>query len=148
MGDDCYKFIVIDTCGDGVQWWADTAQGTGFIRIKNESGNIIKTFEPDFGGGFEFSFTTDFAISIEELEFLTSLKVFPNPANNFATIEADDFSDATVYLTDILGQSIAAPVISRSDQAISFDIQNLDSGIYFIVVSKKGVSTTRKLIVE
>ena len=148
LEDECYKLIVNDTGGDGVQWWANPGQGTGFIRLKDENGMTLKTFEPDFGGGFEYSFTTDFTISIEELEFLTSIKLFPNPTQDYCTIEANDLSDANVYLTDILGQSIAASIISKSDDSISLNVEHLNDGVYFVVIKKGDVLTTRKLIVE
>ena len=144
----CYTLVVTDTGGDGVQWWANPNQGVGFIRIRNSGGNIIREFEPDFGGGFEFNFTTDFPISTEEIEFVTSLKVYPNPANYICTLEGKDLSKTNVHLTNLLGQSISAPVISRSDNAISFDVQNLDSGVYFIVIQKGEVVTTRKIVVD
>lgn len=148
LENKCYKLIVQDLGNDGVQWWANPNQGTGFIRLKDENGTIIKTFEPDFGGGFEFSFTTSFPVSVEDLEFLTSINVFPNPAGDYCSLEANDLSEAHIHLVDVLGKTIQPSINYRSDNMISFDLQNLDSGIYFILIEKEHVVTTRKLIVE
>ena len=144
--DDCYKLIVYDNGGDGVQWWANPNQGTGYVRIKNESGSIVKTFEPDFGGGFEHSFTTDFEVSAEDLEYLTSLKVFPNPADQFFTLEGKELMDTKFKIIDITGNEINASITNQSDTSVSFDIDSFPSGIYFIMIQKGELITSRKLI--
>ncbi len=146
--DDCYTLIVKDTGGDGLEWFANPAQGVGIARIKNEAGSILRTFEPDFGGGFEFRFTTDFVVSVQDLEFIRSIEVFPNPASDIVTIEANDMNDTNVFLTDVLGRNVSASIMSKTDNSISFNVQFLNSGVYFIVLKKDDVRTTRKLIIE
>lgn len=79
---------------------------------------------------------------------MTSIKVFPNPASSYCTIEANNLTDAKVRLTDLMGRSVALSIISQSESSISINTENLDSGIYFIVINKEEVVTTRKLIVE
>ena len=149
LGNECYKLQVTDTGGDGLQWWANTAQGFGSVRIRDiNTGSYLKTFEPDFGGGFEFSFTTDFPVAVEDLEFLTSIKVFPNPASNHCSVEANDLSNASVQLVDALGQTLPTKITSRSDSLITLDLAGLNSGIFFLLIQKDEVLTTRKLIVE
>lgn len=55
---------MVDDSGDGgVKWWVNTSQRTGYIRNKDFNGKIIHVFEPDFGGGFEYSFLLDYPIS-------------------------------------------------------------------------------------
>ena len=145
---ECYKLIVTDTGDDGLQWWANPTQGNGYAKLTNENGLTIKTFEKDFGGRFEFSFTTDFPVSIEDLDFLTNIKVFPNPTSKYCTIETTDLSQATVYIIDMLGKEVTAPITNRSDNSISFNLQNLNSGVYFIIIDKGDVKTTRKLVIK
>lgn len=146
--DGCYKLVIVDSGGDGLQWWANPTQGSGFARIRNGSGEVIETFESDFGGRFEYSFNTNFVISAEEIEFLTSIKVYPNPTSDYVNLEADDISEATFYVTDMMGKAIPLSIILQSDKAVSFDVANLNAGVYLIVVQKGDVLTTRKLIKE
>lgn len=148
LSGGCYKLIVNDAGGDGVQWWANTAQGTGYIRIKNETGSIIKIFEPDFGAGFEYSFSIDIPISVEELNFLTSIKVYPNPVSDVCIIEAENVENAELYLTSLSGQLVNFSINNRDNESISLDIENLDAGIYLVVVRMNGMQTTRKIIKE
>jgi hypothetical protein len=47
-----------DTGEDGLQWWANTAQGTGYMRIRNATtGAVILTFGYDFGSQIYKQFT-------------------------------------------------------------------------------------------
>lgn len=148
LGNECYKLIVQDTGGDGLQWWANPNQGTGFVRLRDENGITLKEFEPDFGGGFEFSFSTSFPVSTEDLDFLTSINVFPNPASHFCSIEADDLSDVNVNIVDLLGRSVTASIQSRTESLITMNLEHLTKGIYFIVINKDEIITTRKIVVE
>lgn len=148
LPEGCYKLVVQDLGGDGLEWWANPNQGTGFVRINGENGFAVKTFEPDFGGGFEYSFTTSFPVSTEDLDFLTSIKVFPNPAEDFCTVEASDLLSAEVYLTDVTGRRMPATILSRSEDAVTLDLQRLVSGIYFVTLEREEVITTRKILVE
>jgi len=122
--------------------------GVGYIRLRNENGGILKTFEPDFGGGFEYSFSTTFPVFSDDLEFITSIKVYPNPAGSFCSLEADDLTEANVYLLDFLGRTISKSLLHRAENLISFDLQDLNSRVYFIVINKGEITTTRKLIIK
>ena len=148
LSNECYKLIVQDTGGDGLQWWANPNQGTGFIRLRDENGSVLKTFESDFGGGFEYSFSTTFPVSSADLDFLTSIKVFPNPSSSYCTLEADDLSNAEINIVDIKGQIVPFEIVTRTNSLISLDINNLTHGVYFIVVRRDEIVTTRKLIVK
>lgn len=148
LADGCYKLIVIDTGGDGVEWWANPGQGTGYIRIEDQTGSIIKIFEPDFGGGFEYSFSTSFPVSSEDLEFLTSIEVFPNPASDFTTVRMEDLAEARISLINAMGQTVAKPIQFSNDNEITFDTNNLETGLYYILIEKGEIVTTRKLVVE
>ena len=148
LEDKCYKLIVIDTGGDGVEWWANPTQGSGYVRLADADGETLKVFEPDFGGGFEYSFTTDFVIAAEDLNFLTSIKVFPNPARDHVEITADGMSEATIYLTNLIGERVAFSEISRTADTLQLDISNLTTGVYFIVFEKNAITTTRKIVVH
>ncbi|MEO0472643.1 MAG: T9SS type A sorting domain-containing protein, partial [Bacteroidota bacterium] len=144
----CYRLEFKDLGGDGIQWWANPNQGTGYVRILDENGDGIKTFESDFGGGFIYNFTTDFALPVEEVNFLTSIKVFPNPAEDVCTLEAEDLSRAEIRLTNVSGQQVYAPVLSRTATSVSFDLGALSAGVYLISIQNGEVRTSRKVMVK
>jgi len=142
----CFKLKVVDTGGDGVQWWANPGQGVGYIKINDSDGNNIKTFNPDFGGAFEYSFTTDFALSIDELEFLTSIKVYPNPTANYCTINANEIRNASITFHDLLGKQLNLPIMNIENNEIVYNMSMLPSGVYIATIKKDRMITTRKII--
>ncbi len=77
------------------------------------------------------------------------LKVYPNPATE--VINITNFSPnsiETIELYNILGKRVNA-TISRSENAISINVKNLQSGVYILNINKvEGNSTTRKVIIE
>jgi len=142
---DCYRLVLRDTGGDGLAWWANPSQGTGSARLRSGTGSTIKTFEPDFGGGFEYSFTTDFALSAEELAFLASIEVYPNPTSDFVTLALENTADVNVQVVDVLGRNQPVSILGRSSTTIRLDVQSLARGTYFVVLEKGDMRTTRKL---
>ena len=73
----CYRIKIKDKGADGLQWWANSSQGTGFVRFKNSNGTIVKTLPADFGSEYEFGFTTDWLLSNEELKFGPTINLYP-----------------------------------------------------------------------
>ena len=74
--------------------------------------------------------------------------MYPNPASERVTIEAQDMFDTNVYMTDLLGRNVSAPILNKTEDSIAFDVQFLNAGVYFIVLKKDDIRTTRKLIIE
>ncbi len=148
LADGCYKLVVRDSGGDGVEWWANPGQGTGFIRILADSGIPLKIFEPDFGGGFEYSFSTTFPVSSEDLEFLTSIELFPNPASDFVSVKGENLSEATIYLVNSMGQKVAKNIVPLNSNIVKLDVSDIGTGIFYVVIEKEELMTTRKLVIH
>jgi hypothetical protein len=143
----CYKLVVEDKGHDGVQWWANSAQGTGYIRIKRANGQIIKTFQPDFGGGFTYGFTAFWPMSAEETQdFGSHIQVYPNPSNGSFVLEGKELNGANISVTDILGHTVEVPYQHQA-QNIKFDGTNLRAGMYLIVVEKGDKKTTKRVLI-
>ena len=67
---------------------------------------------------------------------------FPNPANDFITIETD-LSSFTIEISNLIGQITYKAV---SDKSI--DVSAYRPGVYFLTVYSSGNKSTRKLIIE
>jgi len=70
----------------------------------------------------------------------STIKIYPNPANNKITIDANDAVD--VKLFDVLGKQIT------STKTNNVDVSNLTNGIYFIQVQTKQNTYSQKIIVQ
>jgi hypothetical protein len=73
------------------------------------------------------------------------VKVFPNPARRFLTVEATETIDR-IILTDIRGVvSLAIPVHERT---VNLDVRNVNPGIYFLRLQMKNNVLSRKIIIR
>ena len=70
----------------------------------------------------------------------STIKIYPNPANNKITIDATDVVD--VKLFDVVGKQIF------STKENNVDVSNLTNGVYFIQVQTKQNTTTQKIMVQ
>ncbi len=58
LPDGCYTFELVNPEGFGLDYWPIRDQlGTGSVKIVDEGGTTLKTFDPDFGNRISFSFT-------------------------------------------------------------------------------------------
>ncbi len=82
----------------------------------------------------------------------SSLKIFPNPAKSFLTInmKLPSVSQARIALHDMLGNELE--VLTENATGIfdkTFDINTLKSGIYFVRINYNGQNTiVKKIIVQ
>jgi len=89
-------------------------------------------------------FITD-AVSVDELVSRTlDVNVFPNPARNFFHVSTE--RGAQVSLFGLSGNLIETRIATQGDTR--FDIEGLSQGIYLVRVVDKGMSVTRKIVVQ
>lgn len=146
----CFKLKIEDIAGDGVQWWANTAQGTGYIQLKDAQGNIVKTFNPDFGSGFEFSFTTYDAnnlLGLQDNGLQAAVNVFPNPAQDKFMVQGNIPEGAAIEVFNMLGQQMPVQG-NKTSMGMEFDSSKLLPGVYSIVISKDNRRTVKKIVIR
>ena len=88
LNEGCYRFNVLDSGDDGLNFWANN-DGGGYARIKKVAGGNFYTIEEDFGKYISqaFRFETDLVSDIEEVEIgeesiERDVRIFPNPTNS------------------------------------------------------------------
>ena len=144
----CYKLIVNDYGLDGLYWWANTAQGTGFARLRNGNTNaLIKTFNADFGSFFEYNFTTNYALSSKLLDFENTINVYPNPATNKFSLEGEGLENARVEVFNVIGGMVDSRAI-LNQKSIDFNTENWNAGVYLVVVAQGNKKATKKVVVN
>jgi hypothetical protein len=67
------------------------------------------------------------AQTIDNAEQLTSVNVFPNPANNQLFVNANDYTQVSIKLYNIMGVLVADKIVVNNH---SLDISNFASGVY------------------
>jgi hypothetical protein len=90
--------------------------------------------------------------SIDEIEILEDLIVYPNPAEDMAFMQMNLSNDAQVQisLVNMLGQVISSRNYGRvsGNQIFPVGVENLQSGLYTIQIQIDNKVTSRKLTVK
>ncbi len=93
--------------------------------------------------------------SIAENNLEENISVYPNPTKGIMNLEFRiqneiKVSDCELRITNVLGAETAPSAfgISQTGENISFDISNLQSGIYFLQIKTKDKSFTKKIIIS
>jgi hypothetical protein len=145
----CYKLVVTDLGNDGISFWNNAAQGVGTVKIKNSTGGTIKTFQPDFGSGFEYSFSTmppNF-VGLKKQDAISGITVFPNPAHEKIQVNGTDLENSAIKLIDVVGREISVP-LTKDKKGLIFDTSSLKAGVYFISIKKGNETTVKKVVIN
>ncbi len=125
------------------------------------SGDTNTTYTASIGGVYSVVVTNNNGCSsasigydntgINELIFDKLITLFPNPAREFVTISINtEGIEGFAIITNVLGENIRSINLKEinGNTKYSFDIKELDRGIYFITIQLKGRVITKKFIVE
>ena len=136
--DNCYEFEIFDSFGDGIC----CEFGEGFYTLTTDSADVIID-----GGEFSSSEITEISIG-EELStgdaFLSTISLYPNPANNEITLSIGDTNDISSYrVYTTFGQLLQEGTLQKNKEVIS--VSRYTVGIYFIVVKNTNTSVESTL---
>ena len=86
-------------------------------------------------------------VGVDETTIETlGIKVFPNPANDYLTIQSETESDFDVEFINTFGQVILNKTLTKSSNKI--DVSQLSQGIYFVKVLVDGKVGVEKIIID
>jgi hypothetical protein len=112
-------------------YYQDIPSDMGYARFENGTGPFqIQNHTFDDNNGQH---------SVEIEQWTNSVKVFPNPANNFITIEA---SANTIEISDVLGKKYLT--ISNIRNSVRVNTSSWPSGLYIINIDGQ----TEKVIIQ
>ncbi|MEE9349787.1 MAG: fibronectin type III domain-containing protein [Flavobacteriaceae bacterium] len=81
----------------------------------------------------------------EVVETALNISYYPNPVKDTLTLKADDNINAlSVY--SVLGQQVISKTYTVANEAVSLDLQNLNSGTYFVKILVGDKTKTIKII--
>ncbi len=91
----------------------------------------------------------DCNLGIEEMNDLTSINLYPNPAKDIVNIHLDFSFSANISLVDLSGRVVQSIDMEEGQQDYQLDISKYPSGLYFIEVHLEGgLFQSEKLIIE
>jgi hypothetical protein len=104
--------------------------------------NLYRIKQKDIDGKINYS-----NIIYNHFKASFNVKLFPNPSVNYFKIESDNVNDMTFQMINTLGQTIDLKSVIENN-VITFDISNLNSGIYVIKINFNGVIENHTLKVS
>lgn len=141
----CYTFEIYDYYGDGIC----CAYGNGSYTVKNAANNEVLLSGGSFAASDNGKLLSDgTTVGIEEVVNLNSFAIYPNPTNGVANLNMNLISSNEVRyeIYDITGKRVAGERLGRLPSGAvqhSFDVSNLNAGIYIvnIVVGDEMIAT-------
>ncbi len=154
LAPGCYRFTFSDSGNDGLTWWANAAQGSGYIRFENLAGSITKSFNSDFGSEVSYNLLVDPAniVSIDDNdESQNKVQLYPNP--NAGTLICDIHvgkkQDLKISVYNILGRQMHTQVIpSYNNDGVVLNMKNFADGVYLVKVTSVDLNVTRKVVLK
>lgn len=130
----CYKFKVYDSGDDGISFFANN-DGTGYVRFTQLSGATIKNFNPNYGDGFEYNFTTNSPLSVGDVQNEERLIAYPNPTNGEVNFSLNGFENmVSIRVYDIQGNEVIQEEIQmlNTNYYGKINLADFPSGVYFL----------------
>lgn len=137
-GDNCYKLILKDSYGDGLQYGTNPAGQFG-IEIVSHGNSIINLDVENFGTQLlrDAALKTNNTSSINENSII-SLMAFPNPANDVLKVSFEANNESyNIVLQDLLGRVVYEKQTTELIGAQNFEInvKDIAIGSYMLTVS-------------
>jgi hypothetical protein len=152
MPPDCYSLRIIDTGGDGLYWWANSAQGSGSFRFRKYSNTILRVFPTDFGSEYVFNFTTGvaFATNVMDNSNERFINLYPNPAKEYFMLDMNlgRKQNVKVEVMDALGKVILSRNSNTESDQMKINTSELSKGLYFVNVRGEDFKEVKKLVIE
>lgn len=137
--NECYLFRIYDSNNNGIC----CNYGNGYYYIKDANGNRIIEGDGEFGSMASHLISIVGNTTSVEAVSQESLKVYPNPANDYLIVEGE-MTSVEVY--NAIGQRMLAKVVNGNSTRIN--LSEFNNGIYFLRVNNNGEVTTRKFSVN
>lgn len=113
--------------------------------ICDAAGNVVSEFSP------VFTASTSLCKMENGMVIEDQLRVYPNPASEYLTIELmlpDAFTGGKIDLLDVNGRTMVSQVVDPFVESINLDVRSLASGIYLLRITDGQNILTRQVMIE
>ena len=136
LAEGNYYLNLIDTAGEGLEFWFLAKAGYGRLRLKDLEGNIIHLFESDCGNGQYFAFRTDDEFKVDPTVSVLSVNIYPRMVKDYATIYTTTNKPSTLKVRITKdGEYIETHEFTNiKDAQTGLDLQHLAEGRYVMEI--------------
>ena len=97
------------------------------------------------------SVVVEMGVSVEDIQFANSLKIFPNPANEVTRVYFDfeSSTDLNIRLQNTLGQTLQERQINNAlNGSVQLKVSDLATGVYLLHITDGNRKMTKRLFVN
>ncbi|POY37338.1 peptide-N-glycosidase [Solitalea longa] len=148
LAKGAYTLALIDTAGDGLEFWYKPQDGSGRTRLMNTKGELLKLFESDCGSGWTYNFSVeDQPDSVKNNQLLVG--VYPSKTKDKTTL--DYFSNKEEDVLVQLVKDNDVPLEEHRYQQLkegffTYDLGRYEKGTYYLKVLVNGQEKARKRV--
>lgn len=144
----CYRFVVYDAYGDGI----NSGYGAGSVTILDGNNNTVYFNNGVYTSQAARNFYGNTALGINDGTLESSLNIFPNPASNSATVQfsLSTEENVTINVLNAVGQSVMQQqlgTLAARAHNQTLDVTSLSNGLYFVEIKAGNSTVTRKFSV-
>jgi len=121
----------------------------GETMISKGGSNVIFKVSPYFTGGigtYLLDINIDFTQSVSDLAFQNLIKLYPNPAKDFVTVQFDAIKVNSITVMDVQGRIIETYKNLDKENLLLIEQNNLGAGIYFLNIETDKGLVVKKLV--
>lgn len=137
-----YELGLIDSAGDGLQFWAEPKNGDGYLRMFDMKGDLIHTFESDCGNGEKLSFTASSNFVADKTQAKYAFSLYPRLVidKTELNIVSNKTSQMTVLITvnGVVHEKHEYKAIKNG--LLTYSLANLPKGRIVLEVFMDGAS--------
>ena len=136
--------IIINNLNDGVYSidWTNCETGNLISTVSDTSvGGVMEITCPDIQWDFAYKIYFNQPLSVSSTKHDNTTLIYPNPVGNLLFIKESNVS-STVSIFDISGKMVLNQRIVNN----SIDVENLESGIYFLKIETNNSFNTYKFV--
>ncbi len=131
-----YYMQLVDTAGEGLEFWFLAQAGYGRLRLKDTEGNLIHLFESDCGNGQFYGFRTDNETKVDPEVPHLSVNIYPRMVRDYATVYTTTNKPSTLKIRITKdGEYIETHEFTNiKDAQTGLDLRHLEEGRYVMEI--------------
>lgn len=137
-----YELCLIDSAGNGLQFWAEPKNGDGYLRMFDMNGELIHAFESDCGNGEKLSFTASPNFVADKTQAKYAFSLYPRLVTDKTELNvvSNKTSQMTVLITVNGVVHEKHEYIAIKNGSLTYSLANLPKGRIVLEVFMDGVS--------
>ncbi|UKJ05881.1 peptide-N-glycosidase F-related protein [Solitalea lacus] len=149
LAEGAYTLALIDTAGDGLEFWFNGKGGWGVARLMNLKDEMLKAFESDCGSGWLYNFkvgSNPDAINTDQ----ATIGLYPTRTKDKTTLDyfANKADDVLVQLlTDPEGKIVEEHRYQQFKEGLfNYDLSRYPKGRFYLKVIVNGQERFKKRV--